>query len=62
MEKKRGRPPKPEGTTLPGTLQIRVTDDDKSLWLKAAEAAGQSLSEWMRDCLTKAATKAQKKR
>ena len=49
-----------EGTTLPETLQIRLTADDKARWSKAAKAAEQSLSEWIRDCLDKAAGKAQR--
>ena len=60
MGPQRGRPPKPKGTTLPETLQIRLTADDKARWSKAAKAAEQSLSEWIRDCLDKAAGKAQR--
>lgn len=58
MAKKRiGRPPKPEGTTLPETLQIRLTADDKARFYAAAERANLSVSEWMRDRLSKAANK-----
>lgn len=56
MEKQRlGRPPKPPGTTLPETLQIRLTADDKARFYAAAAKVGMSVSEWMRDRLTKAA-------
>jgi hypothetical protein len=61
MEKRRlGRPPKPKGTTLPETLQIRLTGDDKSRFFAAAERAGMTFSEWMRDRLTKAAIRESK--
>ena len=52
-----GRPPKPEGTTLPETLQIRLTADDKARFYAAAERVGVSVSEWMRNRLTKAANR-----
>jgi predicted HicB family RNase H-like nuclease len=54
MAKPLGRPPKPKGTTLPETFQIRLTADDKARWAKAAKAAGTSLSEWVRESLNKA--------
>lgn len=58
MAKKQfGRPPKPEGTTLPETLQIRLTADDKERFYEAAKRADMSVSEWMRDRLTKAANR-----
>lgn len=60
MAAKRGRPPKPEGETLPEVLQIRLTADDKARWAKAADIAGKTLSDWMRTCLDKAAGKALK--
>ena len=52
-----GRPPKPPGTTLPETLQIRLTADDKARFYAAAERAEMTVSEWMRDRLTKAANR-----
>lgn len=55
-----GRPPKPEGTTLPETLQIRLTADDKAEFYAAAKRAGQTVSEWMRDRLKKAAKRESK--
>ena len=55
-----GRPPKPEGTTLPETLQIRLTADDKAEFYAAARRAGASVSEWMRDRLKKAAKRESK--
>lgn len=61
MEKKRlGRPPKPKGNTLPETLQIRLTLDDKARFFAAAERANMTFSEWMRDRLTKAAIRESK--
>lgn len=51
MGKSRGRPPKPEGETLPEVLQIRLTPEDKARWTLAAKHSGQSLSEWMRERL-----------
>lgn len=61
MGKTRGRPPKPEGTTLPEVLQIRLTGDDKARWMAAAERSGVSLSEWIRDRLEKAAKRESKR-
>ncbi len=61
MEKKKpGRPPKPKGQTLPETLQVRLTTDDKARFFAAAERAGMAFSEWMRDRLTKAAIRESK--
>ncbi len=62
MAKKVGRPPKPEGSTLPEVFQIRLTADDKARWALAAEKSGKSLSDWIRTNLDKAAGKAPKGR
>ncbi|MCA9230932.1 MAG: DUF1778 domain-containing protein [Planctomycetales bacterium] len=49
-----GRPPK--GDKAQSTrLYVRAVDADKELLEEAAEAAGMSLSEWIRDRLLKTA-------
>jgi uncharacterized protein (DUF1778 family) len=58
MEDKRtpGRPPsgeKPQNTRL----YVRAIDAEKELLEEAARKAGMSLSDWIRDRLTKAAIK-----
>ncbi len=51
MGKARGRPPKPEGTTIPEAMNIRVTAEDKARWTQAAASAGKTLSQWIRGTL-----------
>jgi uncharacterized protein (DUF1778 family) len=49
-----GRPPIGENTQT-ARVYVRAEDSDKVLFEDAAEAAGISLSEWIRDRLVKAA-------
>jgi hypothetical protein len=61
-KKKMGRPPIDPSGPLGRLLQIRLSDADHDDYERAADKAGMKLSAWIRDCLSKAATKAQKKR
>ena len=49
--------PKPETHDI----RIRVTDDQHALFIAAAEAAGMTLSAWMRMMAVKEARKQEKK-
>jgi len=59
MAKKRGRgrPPKPPDEAKQALFQMRLTEDVKERYRLAAERAGVSMSEWIRDRLDKAAAK-----
>jgi uncharacterized protein (DUF1778 family) len=41
--------------TFTSRLEIRLTDDDKALFQRAADQDGRPLSNWIRDRLLKAA-------
>jgi uncharacterized protein (DUF1778 family) len=45
----RGRPKKEESEKKSVILQIRVTEEERETVCKAAEAAGKTLSEWIRE-------------
>lgn len=60
METKRGRPPKPPGEALAERIDLRITTAEKADYESAASRAGQSLSEWMRERLNKAAKRESK--
>lgn len=49
-----GRPPKPKGEAREATLSLRLTDADREAVRAAAEAAGVSESEWIRQALVAA--------
>jgi uncharacterized protein (DUF1778 family) len=51
----RGRPPLPKGHVKSKIVPMRLKDEDVKLFLKAAKARKQSLSEWMRSTLRDAA-------
>jgi uncharacterized protein (DUF1778 family) len=55
-----GRPPKGDEPQA-ARLYLRAVDEEKNLFEAAAEAAGVSLSEWIRDRLVKAAKKETKR-
>jgi hypothetical protein len=58
MAKKMGRPTiNPKGP-LGRVLQIRLTDEEREAYQKAAEKAGEPISAWIRDQLAKAAKRA----
>lgn len=44
---KRGRPPKPEGARE-NRIAVRVSDDELGILQRAADAAGISISEYIR--------------
>lgn len=46
--RKVGRPRKPEGEALSERLEIRLTREELNLLRRTADAAGKSLSEWLR--------------
>jgi hypothetical protein len=52
---KGGRPPLPEGKAKGHMLQVRLSDAERITYQKAAERCGQSLSEWIRERLERAA-------
>ncbi len=52
---KMGRPPKTEEERQTRTLRVRLTSADDQTIRQAAEAAGKSLSAWVRDVLVRAA-------
>jgi len=53
--KKPGRPKKPEGEALGARLEIRVTAEERERMRLAAQSAGKSLSEWLREAALTAA-------
>jgi hypothetical protein len=62
MATKRGRPPIDPAKRASEMVPIRMTKAERAQFEQAASQADQTLSGWIRDCLSKAATKAQKKR
>jgi hypothetical protein len=55
MDKKMGRPTISPNGAMERVLQIRLTDDERAEYQKAAERADVPLSAWIRDRLAKAA-------
>jgi uncharacterized protein (DUF1778 family) len=56
--KKRGRPPLPKGHTKGSYIPIRVKDEHRRLFEKAAKASEhKTLSAWMRHALIEAASR-----
>jgi predicted HicB family RNase H-like nuclease len=53
-KKQMGRPPLPDGEARTAWMQIRLTDAEKETFQLAASRAGQSLSEWAKERLSKA--------
>jgi uncharacterized protein (DUF1778 family) len=53
MEKKRGRPRKPNGKAE--HMQVRLDEAEKQAFADAAALSGQSVSVWVRDQLRRAA-------
>jgi uncharacterized protein (DUF1778 family) len=52
---KGGRPPKPEGERKSSTVLLRITLEQRERYEQAAEAKGQSLSDWIRSVCDRAA-------
>ena len=49
--KRLGRPPLPKGTVRERITPIRLQEDERTAFEKAAQQAGLSLSEWVRKTL-----------
>ena len=43
----------PRAGTAGKPLTIRATDEERTLWAKAAKAGAQTLSDWLRDIANK---------
>lgn len=50
----RGRPPMPKGQARDRPMPVRVRPDEHAAFDAAAKAAGQTLSDWIRDTLKRA--------
>lgn len=50
----RTKPRKPANKVLGTRLELRLTAAERKAYEQAAKKAGQSVSEWIRDCLGKA--------
>jgi predicted HicB family RNase H-like nuclease len=61
MKPKRGRPPIDPAKKASEMVPVRMTQAERALFEQAAAKTHDSLSEWIRDCLTKAAKKASKR-
>lgn len=51
MGKKRGAPKKAAAVKKSSLLQLRLSEDEKEAFVRAAELDGKKLSEWIRDRL-----------
>ncbi len=58
---KTGRPPRDPGGNAAKIQPIRLTDAERETFRDAADRAGVSLSEWIRDRLLKAAKRESKR-
>jgi uncharacterized protein (DUF1778 family) len=54
--RKVGRPKKPEGEARDLRLEIRVTAEERQRLQRAAETAGKTLSDWLRDVAVREAS------
>ena len=61
MAKKGGRPTRDPGGTASKLVPIRLTEAEHESYRQAAERAGVSTSEWMRERLNKAAKRESKR-
>ena len=55
-----GRPPKAPAEAKSQVYQLRLTADERELWESAAERAGKTLSEWIRERLNRAAKRSRR--
>ncbi len=62
MAKKLGRPPIDPSKKASEMVPVRMTTAEREQFQRAADATDQTLSAWIRDCLTKAAKKTPKRR
>jgi hypothetical protein len=61
MKTKRGRPPLDASEAKGLVYQLRLTEAEREQFENAATKAGLKLSAWMRERLTKAATRESKR-
>ncbi len=61
MANPNGRPKKPPAEVLAERMELRLTTAERRAYEAAAEQAGQSLSAWIRDRLSKAAKRESKR-
>jgi predicted HicB family RNase H-like nuclease len=61
MKAKPGRPPLDPAKRASEMVPVRMTKAERTEFETAATNAGQTLSAWIRDCLSKAAKKASKR-
>ena len=54
---RRGRPPLPQDQRRTTTVLVRMTASERSNLERAAARSGQTLSEWIREALNRAATR-----
>lgn len=57
-----GRPPKPKGEVKSVTFRVRMTEAERELIDRAAQAKGEDTSTWARAALVELATKLTRKR
>lgn len=55
MGKKRGRPPGHTGKAKSESIEVRMSDAEKTAFQAAADLSGLSLSSWVRERLRRAA-------
>lgn len=53
MSNPKGRPPKHPDRVLGSRLELRITSAERAAYERAAKKAKLSISEWIRDCLSK---------
>ncbi len=61
MEKKPGRPPRDPAEGPSKIVPIRMTEAERDRYQHAAQQAGKSLSEWVRERLDRAAKRESKR-
>lgn len=55
VKRGRGRPPKPPKERAEKRFEMRVNPSDKAAWKAAADEVGQTLAEWIKANLNRAA-------
>lgn len=61
MKNKRGAPKKPPGEVKAGTIQVRVTAEEREVIESAAAAQEQTVSKWACDVLLRTAKRVAKR-
>jgi hypothetical protein len=60
MANPKGRPPKAADKLLGERLELRITSGERKTYEAAAKKAGLSVSEWIRDILSKSTARSPK--